>query len=59
MLALERPYNPGLTIDDIPVDAVTTSASGHRPPHLAGLRGAPVAPDRGRAASSRSRRCRA
>ena len=38
MLELERPYNPGLTIDDIPVDAVTTSGSGHRPPDLAGLR---------------------
>ncbi len=24
VLALERPYNPGLTIGDIPVDAVTT-----------------------------------
>ena len=31
VLALERPYNPGLTIDDIPVDAVTTSASGIDP----------------------------
>ena len=31
MLALERPYNPGLTIDDIPVDAVTTSGSGIDP----------------------------
>src|SRR5262249_19370290 len=28
---LERPYNPGLTIHDIPVDAVTTSASGIDP----------------------------
>jgi len=25
ILKLERPYNPGLTIHDIPVDAVTTS----------------------------------
>jgi potassium-transporting ATPase KdpC subunit len=30
-LALERPYNPGLTRGDIPVDAVTTSASGVDP----------------------------
>jgi potassium-transporting ATPase KdpC subunit len=28
---LERPYNPGLTIGDIPVDAVTTSGSGIDP----------------------------
>jgi potassium-transporting ATPase KdpC subunit len=28
ILELEGPYNPGLTIGDIPVDAVTTSASG-------------------------------
>ena len=38
ILKLEGPYNPGLTIHDIPVDAVTTSGSGHRPRHLAGLR---------------------
>ena len=31
VLALERPYNPGLTIGDIPVDAVTTSGSGIDP----------------------------
>ncbi len=31
ILALERPYNPGLTVHDIPVDAVTTSASGVDP----------------------------
>jgi K+-transporting ATPase ATPase C chain len=31
VLELERPYNPGLTIGDIPVDAVTTSASGIDP----------------------------
>jgi potassium-transporting ATPase KdpC subunit len=31
ILKLERPYNPGLTIHDIPVDAVTTSASGIDP----------------------------
>jgi potassium-transporting ATPase KdpC subunit len=31
ILGLERPYNPGLTIGDIPVDAVTTSGSGIDP----------------------------
>ncbi len=31
ILALERPYNPGMTVHDIPVDAVTTSASGIDP----------------------------
>ena len=31
ILTLEKPYNPGLTIGDIPVDAVTTSASGIDP----------------------------
>jgi K+-transporting ATPase ATPase C chain len=31
VLALERPFNPGLRIGDIPVDAVTTSASGIDP----------------------------
>jgi K+-transporting ATPase ATPase C chain len=31
ILALEGPYNPGLTIHDIPVDAVTTSGSGIDP----------------------------
>ncbi len=31
ILKLERPYNPGLSIHDIPVDAVTTSASGVDP----------------------------
>jgi len=31
VLALERPYNPGLTIAQIPVDAVTTSGSGIDP----------------------------
>ena len=30
-LALERPYNPGLTRSDIPVDAITSSASGVDP----------------------------
>jgi K+-transporting ATPase ATPase C chain len=31
ILKLEGPYNPGLTIHDLPVDAVTTSASGIDP----------------------------
>jgi K+-transporting ATPase ATPase C chain len=31
ILKLEDPYNPGLKIGDIPVDAVTTSASGIDP----------------------------
>ena len=31
ILKLERPFNPGLTIGDIPVDAVTTSGSGIDP----------------------------
>ena len=31
ILKLERPYNPGLTVRDIPVDAVTTSGSGIDP----------------------------
>lgn len=31
ILKLERPYNPGLTIHGIPVDAVTTSGSGIDP----------------------------
>ena len=31
VLRLERPYNPGLRIGDIPVDAVTTSGSGIDP----------------------------
>ncbi len=31
ILALEQPYNAGLTIGDIPVDAVTTSGSGIDP----------------------------
>lgn len=30
-VALEGPYNPGLTTADVPVDAVTTSASGVDP----------------------------
>jgi len=46
ILALEAPYNPGLTIHDIPVDAVTTSASGIDPdisPAYAQLQAARVA----------------
>jgi K+-transporting ATPase ATPase C chain len=31
IMKLESPYNPGLTIHDIPVDAVTTSGSGVDP----------------------------
>ena len=31
ILRLEGPYNPGLTIHDVPVDAVTTSGSGIDP----------------------------
>src|SRR5262249_40377699 len=31
ILELEAPYNPGMTIHDIPVDAVTTSGSGIDP----------------------------
>ncbi len=31
ILKLERPYNPGLRVHDIPVDAVTTSGSGIDP----------------------------
>ncbi len=31
ILKLERPYNPGLTVHGIPVDAVTTSGSGVDP----------------------------
>jgi K+-transporting ATPase ATPase C chain len=31
VLRTERPYNPGLTLHDIPVDAVTTSGSGIDP----------------------------
>ena len=31
ILKLERPYNPGLKLGDIPVDAVTTSGSGVDP----------------------------
>lgn len=50
ILKLERPYNPRLTIGDIPVDAVTTSASGidpHISPANAQLQTARVAKVRG------------
>ncbi len=54
ILRLERPYNPGLTIHDIPVDAVTTSGSGIDPdispayaalqsPRVAAVRRVPLA----------------
>jgi K+-transporting ATPase ATPase C chain len=50
ILALEGPYNPGLTVGDIPVDAVTTSASGidpHISPANARIQTARVAKVRG------------
>ena len=50
ILKLEKPYNPGLTLGDIPVDAVTTSASGIDPdlsPAYARLQTARVAKVRG------------
>jgi len=46
ILKLEGPYNPGLTVHDIPVDAVTTSGSGIDPeisPAYAQLQSARVA----------------
>jgi potassium-transporting ATPase KdpC subunit len=46
ILALEGPYNPGLTIHEIPVDAVTTSGSGIDPdisPAYAKLQSARIA----------------
>jgi K+-transporting ATPase ATPase C chain len=49
ILKLEGPYNPGLTVHDIPVDAVTTSASGIDPeisPAYAQLQTARVAATR-------------
>ena len=58
ILKLERPYNPGLTIHDIPVDAVVDLGLGHRPGHLAGVRRAPVAPRRRRTAPAARRPCR-
>jgi K+-transporting ATPase ATPase C chain len=50
ILKLERPYNPGLTIGDIPVDAVTASGSGIDPdisPANAQLQAARIASVRG------------
>ena len=50
ILKLEGPYNPGLQIGDIPVDAVTTSASGidpHISPANADLQTARIAKVRG------------
>jgi len=50
VLNLERPYNPGLRIGDIPADAVTTSASGVDPditPLYADLQAARIAKVRG------------
>jgi K+-transporting ATPase ATPase C chain len=50
ILKLERPYNPGLTIGDIPVDAVTTSGSGidpHVSPAYARLQSRRIARARG------------
>ncbi len=46
ILKLEGPYNPGLALGDIPVDAVTTSASGIDPqitPAYAQLQAARIA----------------
>jgi K+-transporting ATPase ATPase C chain len=54
ILALEGPYNPGLTVKDIPVDAVTASGSGIDPeiskayaylqaPRIAAVRQLPLA----------------
>jgi potassium-transporting ATPase KdpC subunit len=50
ILRLERPYNPGLEVGDIPVDAVTTSGSGidpHISPANARLQSARIAQVRG------------
>jgi K+-transporting ATPase ATPase C chain len=50
ILQLEGPFNPGLAIGDIPVDAVTTSGSGidpHISPAYARLQTARVAQRRG------------
>ena len=50
ILRLERPYNPGLRIGDIPVDAVTTSGSGidpHISPAYAQLQSRRIAAVRG------------
>ena len=50
ILELEGPFNPGLEIGDIPVDAVTTSGSGidpHISPAYADLQAPRVAEERG------------
>jgi K+-transporting ATPase ATPase C chain len=50
ILALERPYNPGFEMGDIPVDAVTTSGSGidpHISPANAEMQTARIAKERG------------
>jgi K+-transporting ATPase ATPase C chain len=50
IMKLEGPYNPGLQIGEIPVDAVTTSASGidpHISPANADLQAARIAKVRG------------
>ena len=50
ILKLEQPFNPGLTIGDIPVDAVTTSGSGidpHITPAYAELQSRRIAAVRG------------
>ncbi len=50
ILALEGPYNPGFEMGDIPVDAVTTSASGidpHISPANAQMQTARIAKKRG------------
>jgi K+-transporting ATPase ATPase C chain len=49
ILELERPFNPGLELGDIPVDAVTTSGSGidpHISPANARLQSARIAEER-------------
>jgi potassium-transporting ATPase KdpC subunit len=58
IMALEGPYNPGLTVKDIPVDAVTASGSGIDPeiskayaelqaPRIASVRHLPLATVKG------------
>jgi K+-transporting ATPase ATPase C chain len=49
ILTLEEPYNPGMSFDESPVDAVTTSASGidpHISPADARLQSARIAAER-------------
>ena len=48
-LELEKPYDPGLTAAQIPVDAVNTSGLEPRPRNLAGQRPHPGPPRRGQA----------